>query len=260
MIFTRSAFFAAAFSFMADRFCRIDGFCSFCSVLAVNSLNACSRLSASLALKITIQWGGADVLSLRRVKSTPYRLAQGLNAPMFLSVISMLDRAAPCFLSCFKLCSPWRSVFLPFLRASKYFLMAACSTSAVNFVALMDRATVFWFTSSCNRYPSFAEAKRGRQGKRKETAVFRLSLLNPHPQAGKVVGPDPDKIPVVGHFYAGRLPPAACQYVKTFPTVQPAVIVGQIKTNVVTVGLLVKYQCALFHGSFSFQILPLAIS
>ena len=33
-------------------------------------------------------------MSLRKVKSTPYFLAQGLNAPMFASVTSMLVRDA----------------------------------------------------------------------------------------------------------------------------------------------------------------------
>ncbi len=58
-------------------------------------------------------------MSLRRVKSTPYFLAQGLNAPMLASVISMLDRAAPCFLSCFRLCWPWCSLVLPLAWAAR---------------------------------------------------------------------------------------------------------------------------------------------
>ena len=45
---------AAAFCFRADRALRIEGRFSRFSFLAVNSLNACSMLSASLALKITM--------------------------------------------------------------------------------------------------------------------------------------------------------------------------------------------------------------
>ena len=41
-------------SFAAASTLRIEGRCSLVSVLAVNSRNACSRLSASLALKITM--------------------------------------------------------------------------------------------------------------------------------------------------------------------------------------------------------------
>ena len=59
-------------------------------------------------------------MSLRRVKSTPYFLAQGLNAPMFASVTSMLVRAAPWAFSCFRLCLPWCS-FGPLARCCKYF-------------------------------------------------------------------------------------------------------------------------------------------
>ena len=44
----------AAFCLAATSTLRIEGRCSLESVLAVNSRNACSRLSASLALKITM--------------------------------------------------------------------------------------------------------------------------------------------------------------------------------------------------------------
>ena len=44
----------AAFCLAAASTLRIEGRCSLVSVLAVNSRNACSRLSASLALKITM--------------------------------------------------------------------------------------------------------------------------------------------------------------------------------------------------------------
>ncbi len=49
----RCLVWAAAFCFTADKTLRIEGRCSLESVLAVNSRNARSRLSASLALKIT---------------------------------------------------------------------------------------------------------------------------------------------------------------------------------------------------------------
>ncbi len=45
---------AAAFSLLAAMSLRIEGRSSRCNFLAVNSLNACSMLSASLALKITM--------------------------------------------------------------------------------------------------------------------------------------------------------------------------------------------------------------
>ena len=44
----------AAFCLAAASTLRIEGRCSLVSVLAVNSRNACSKLSASLALKITM--------------------------------------------------------------------------------------------------------------------------------------------------------------------------------------------------------------
>ena len=44
---------SAVFCFIADRTLRMEGRCSLESVFAVNSRNACSRLSASLDLKIT---------------------------------------------------------------------------------------------------------------------------------------------------------------------------------------------------------------
>ena len=50
----RSALRAAAFSLLAAMSLRIEGRSSRCNFLAVNSLNACSMLSASLALKITM--------------------------------------------------------------------------------------------------------------------------------------------------------------------------------------------------------------
>ena len=85
-------------------------------------------------------------------------------------------------------------------------------------------------------------------GNRKGTAACAgCPRLNPHPQAGKVVGTDANQIPVVPVLNAGGLPPAAHHHVKGFPTVQAAVIVRQIKANVVTVAALVEDQCTLFH-------------
>ena len=100
--------------------------------------------------------------SFRSVKSTPYFLAQGLNSPMLASVISILDRAAPCFLSCFRLCWPWCSLVLPLFWVSRNLRAAACSTWIVSLADLMEKAIVFWVTSSCNRYPSFRRSAAGR--------------------------------------------------------------------------------------------------
>ena len=49
------------------------------SFLAVNSLNACSRLSACLDLKITIYRGGWVVRSFRKVKSMSYTVRDIVN-------------------------------------------------------------------------------------------------------------------------------------------------------------------------------------
>ena len=67
---------------------------------------------------------------------------------------------------------------------------------------------------------------------------------NPYPQAGKVVGSDTDKIPAIGHFNAGGPPFAANHHVEALPAMEAAVVVGQIKADVVAVCLLVKNQCA----------------
>ena len=70
-------------------------------------------------------------------------------------------------------------------------------------------------------------------------------LSDTHPQPVKVVSSDTNKIPVVAVFNLGRLPLAACEHVETFLAMQPAVIAGKIKADVVAVCALVKYQCGL---------------
>ena len=80
-------------------------------------------------------------------------------------------------------------------------------------------------------------------GNRKGTAACAgCPRLNPHPQAGKVVGTDANQIPVGPVLNAGGLPPAAHHHVKGFPTVQAAVVVRQIKANVVTVAVPIYLQ------------------
>lgn len=49
-------------------------------------------------------------------------------------------------------------------------------------------------------------------------------------------------------------------HIETLTAMQPAVVIVEVKTNVVAVSMFIKNQCALFHGVSSFQILPLAIS
>ena len=79
-------------------------------------------------------------LWIDRREKTPYFLAQGLNSPMLASVISILDRAAPCFLSCFRLCWPWCSLVLPLFWVSRNLRAAACSTWIVSLADLMEKA------------------------------------------------------------------------------------------------------------------------
>ena len=75
---------------------------------------------------------------------------------MFASVTSMLVRDAPWAFSCFRLCLPWCS-FGPLARCCKYFFRAACNAWAVSLPVFMDRAMVFWVTSSCNMNPSLLQ-------------------------------------------------------------------------------------------------------
>ena len=179
----------------------------------------------------------------------PYFLAQGRNRPMLASVISMLDRAEPSFLRCRKLCLPWWGFILAVCRAARNFFMAACSTWPVSLPVLTANAMVFCSISSCNCYPSL-EVKAGRR-----------HGLDTHPQAGKVVGANTYQIPVLSHFHAGGPPSAAYQYIKGFSAVQAAVVVRQVKTDVIVVCLLVKNQSPLFHRAvLLFQILPVFIS
>src|SRR5699024_3323083 len=159
--------------------------------------------------------------------------------------ISMLESAEPSFLSCRRRWWPWWGLALPFCRAARNFFMAACSTWPVSFPVFTANAMVFWSTSSCNCYPSFGSpAGRRRDG------------LNPHPQAGKVVGADAHQIPVLGDVNAGGLPHAAHHHVTGFSTGQPAVVVRKVKADVVAVCLLIKDQCTLFHRAVLLSDFP----
>lgn len=71
---------------------------------------------------------------------------------------------------------------------------------------------------------------------------------------------DSHKIPVLGHFNAGRPPSSAHHHIKSFSAVQAAVIVRKVKADVVAVCLLVKIKAPCFIGSASFQILPVFMS
>mgnify|MGYP000509037296 CR=1 FL=1 len=143
-------------------------------------------------------------------------------------------------LSCRRLWWPWWGLALPFCRAARNFFMAACSTWPVSLPVLTANAMVFCSISSCNCYPSL-EVKAGRR-----------HGLDTHPQAGKVVGANTYQIPVLSHFHAGGPPSAAYQYIKGFSAVQAAVVVRQVKTDVIVVCLLVKIKVPCFIGLSSF--------
>lgn len=68
---------------------------------------------------------------------------------ILLSVISMLETPAFCFISCRMVCFPCGAL----LFCSKNFLIAFCNACSVSLAApfptLTDRAIVFWVTSSC---------------------------------------------------------------------------------------------------------------
>ena len=66
--------------------------------------------------------------------------------------------------------------------------------------------------------------------------VMCSSLSNPHPQTVQVLGSDTHKIPILAVLNAGRLPFAAREYLHALAAMQPAVVVCNIKTNVVAVG------------------------
>ena len=80
----------------------------------------------------------------------------------------------------------------------------------------------------------------------KRAFVVHAALLNPHPQPVQVLGADTYKIPVVPVFNPGRLPFAACEYVHALAAMQTAVIVGNVKANVVAVSGFVKNQSSCF--------------
>ena len=131
------------------------------SFLAVNSLNACSRLSACLDLKITIYRGGWVVRSFRRVKSMSVFLGAGLkqanvgvgdfNVGQGGTVLFELPQA---LLTVMGLACP----FLP--GGQKFLRMAACNTWPVSLPVLTANAMVFCSISSCNCYPSFGKSKQ----------------------------------------------------------------------------------------------------
>lgn len=126
-----------------------------CFMLMAEVFSALVSVKRMKQIDATPEQTGTNVCN-NKVKSTPYFLAQGLNAPMFASVTSMLVRAAPWAFSCFRLCLPWCS-FGPLARCCKYFFRAACNAWAVSLPVFMDRAIVFWVTSSCNMNPSLLQ-------------------------------------------------------------------------------------------------------
>ena len=72
-----------------------------------------------------------------------------------------LHRDSPLSLIFSLACWPWCSVFLPLARCCRYFFSAACSTWAVSLPVFMDKAMVFWVTSSGNRIPPCQKVKSG---------------------------------------------------------------------------------------------------
>lgn len=70
-------------------------------------------------------------------------MLDSMNRPIFASVILMLERAEPSFLSCRRLWWPWWDLALPFCRAARNFFMAACSTWPVSFPVFTANAMVF---------------------------------------------------------------------------------------------------------------------
>lgn len=72
-----------------------------------------------------------------------------------------LHRDSPLSLIFSLACWPWCSLFLPLARCCRYFFSAACSTWAVSLPIFMDKAMVFWVTSSCNRIPPCQKVKSG---------------------------------------------------------------------------------------------------
>ena len=86
--------------------CLTEGF-SFClNIFCEYSLNAIVRISASLPLKKTRYRGGFSELSFLSAKSIPYFFAVDSNDLIFLSVISMFERAVLCFIRSLMVCLP----------------------------------------------------------------------------------------------------------------------------------------------------------
>ncbi len=178
------------------------------------------------------------MLSFFRAKSIPYFFAVCSKALILPSVISMLDSPAFCFASCFRVCFPWGCFSCCFFACASMALIAFCSISAVSFAPLTESATTFSLISSCNVYrPPFPVVI---------VLGWHAALLNPHPQPVQVLGADTYKIPVVPVLNPGRLPFAACEYVHALAAMQTAVIVGNVKANVVAVSGFVKNQSSCF--------------
>ena len=136
----------AAFCLAAASTLRMEGRCSLVSVLAVNSRNACSRLSASLALKITMIAGRLGrCLSLRQGKVDAVlfrRLLKGFDTALgYLNVGQPRVLTSQC---CFRVCFPWGCFSCCFFACASMALLAFCSISAVSFGSLgPSAATIF---------------------------------------------------------------------------------------------------------------------
>ena len=192
------------------------------------------------------------MLSFFRAKSIPYFFAVCSKALILPSVISMLDSPAFCFASCFRVCFPWGCFSCCFFACASMALIAFCSISAVSFAPLTESATTFSLISSCNVYrPPFPVVVivlrwYAAFGREKRASVLHAAPLNPHPQPVQVLGADTYKIPVVPVLNPGRLPFAACEYVHALAAMQAAVIVGNVKANVVAVSGFIKNQSSCF--------------
>ena len=151
-----------------------------------------------------------------------------------------------------RVCFPWGCFSCCFFACASMALIAFCSISAVSFAPLTESATTFSLISSCNVYrPPFPVVVivlrwYAAFGREKRASVLHAAPLNPHPQPVQVLGADTYKIPVVPVLNPGRLPFAACEYVETLSAMQAAVIVGNVKANVVAVSGFIKNQSSCF--------------
>ena len=129
-----------------------DGRECFFSFHSTNSLNAAAITSWSRALKNTVYFGGLEPFSFLTAKSTLYFLAALSNVRMFVALtsieaapwsfpMSFLTVSFPCFFEAASFLWP------------RYILIAFPSMSASSFAALITRATVFRFISSCIACP-----------------------------------------------------------------------------------------------------------